>query len=254
MPQPFVFKTSLYIIRTPFDAGIAATISLIGAQVLRLNLMPNNYDERITLRDEHLAWTGREKRKLKPGDIGFTAPWLLRLLERKFFFAGHWQIIEAMHGNKAGHELMLLAMTVHPQKETIFRELQENLPRSPRFKRTIDIATFVSDSGGKPALDVIQQQIHVYFRAIGRWESLHGDTALDTHPQKHYDPGELFLSVSSADSSEDTSVWNGDSASTDSRDVSSTIRSDALTVLNGDFASTDSRDVSRTKRQAVHLI
>ena len=77
---------------------------------------------------------------------------------------------------------------------------------------------------------------------------------METHPQKHYDPGELFLSVSSADSSEDTSVLNGDSASTDSRDVSSTIRSDALTVLNGDFASTDSRDVSRTKRQAVHLI
>ena len=103
-------------------------------------------------------------------------------------------------------------------------------------------------------MDVIQQQIYAYFRMIGRWESLHGDTALDTHPQKHHDPGELFLSVSSADSSEDTSVWNGDSASTDSRDVSSTIRSDALTVLNGDFASTDSRDVSRTKRQAVHLI
>ena len=40
----------------------------------------------------------------------------------------------------------------------------------------------------------------------------------------------------------------------DSRDVSSTIRSDALTVLNGDSASTDSRDVSSTKRQAVHVI
>ena len=48
----------------------------------------------------------------------------------------------------------------------------------------------------------------------------------------------------------------------DSRDVSSTIRSDALTVLNGDSASTDSRDVSSTKKtstakiqcNAVHLI
>ena len=129
-----------------------------------------------------------------------------------------------MHGNKAGHEFMLLAITVHPQKEKMFRELQENLPRSPSFKRTMDIASFISNSGGKPALDVIQQQIHVYFRMIGRWKSLHGDTALETLPQKHDDPGELFLSASSADSSEDTSVLNGDSASTDLRDVSSTKR------------------------------
>ena len=104
---------------------------------------------------------------MQPGDIGFKAPWLVKLLERKFFAPVEWKIVEAIFGNKAGHEVMLLQITQHPRKQQLLKEVQKWLPLYPKFTRIQDISAYVYKCGGKPALAFVEKCIHDYAWMMG---------------------------------------------------------------------------------------